>query len=120
MDRIEFLQHIAQFLEPMKFQRTDDIWSLEHIVQEPGRMMIINGQQFQQPGRTHQTKISIQCAGECSVTTNGNEQPDAYFEMIGFECHEHNNTFPLVSHWEGIYYDQYEYFEELFRQIFKF
>lgn len=114
------IQHIENFLIPKGFKKKDneESWLLHQMVQEPGQIIIINGQPQEHRGRTRHFKFECTMMGECSVWTDGQPEDTATpFEMVSYKVFEKDNQ--VLQHWNSIYYDQMGEFDDIFNEIFK-
>ena len=48
----EFKNQIIKYLQDSNYEETDGEWIRKRSVQTPGQVIVINGQQMNQPGRT--------------------------------------------------------------------
>lgn len=60
-------KEISDFLESNGFTRTDDTFELIRKVQQPGRTLIINGQQIQEQSQEIQYKFMFSFDSECDI-----------------------------------------------------
>lgn len=111
--RTALIDHITSVLEPLQFQRTDDVFeALRHIV-HPGRRMIINGQIFDEEPTEIPLTLRIELHGPGCV-----ESPDGrveHFELISFGIKVDEEYRDELT---NVYYGCHEEFDKLLQRYF--
>lgn len=84
MNRDDYLSEVTKILNGEGFTKENDEFTKTIIRQQPGQVMIINGQQFQQPGRDVKLEFIIKDLGETWEETIGIEGtiPREQFKFI--------------------------------------
>lgn len=81
-----------------------------------GQVITINGQRMEQPGQLIKIKQSIYNQGDGWVA-NEDESNKREFTQFKFETYQDNNV--VVSHEDCFYWDDPQYFINVFNQIVK-
>lgn len=83
-------EEIIEVLKEIGFESVDDTWEKESVIQQPGQVIIINGQRIQQPGTEIRIKHKIELMGEGSVENiDGTEQSS--FELINIRVFQNDS-----------------------------
>lgn len=116
--REKFYNHVFEFLLKHNFTRNDDVWIREQFFEQPGQVMVINGQRFEQPGAvikiTH--KVVTGLDGSISNMDDTNEKP---LTIIQFSVRQGDFELDESGVGIGFYYDELQEFDNIFTQIFK-
>lgn len=112
----EFLTTIKTVIAQRGFKKVADGYEKLSEHQAPGQVISINGQRIEQPGRIIKIKQSIQFLGEGWVA-NEDETAKREFTQIKFETVQGDNIVGL--HDDCFYWDEPQYFINIFNQIVK-
>lgn len=96
----QFIQSVNEFLISMGYTKTDNIYEKSAQVNTPGRIMIINGNQMQEPGQIINIKYTIEDLGDGYVS-NADDTNKSELEFFEFQIYTNDN---VVSQFTKSYY----------------
>lgn len=113
----KFIKHVFDFLTLKGFVQNENQWFKENIFQQPGASMIINGQQFQQPGSEIKVTYKVIIETDCTISNNDgtNEIP---FSIIYFSIKQGDFDIDENGIGVGFYFNELQEFDNIFSQIF--
>lgn len=106
---------IKSHMDSHGFQETD--WGYERIriAREPGQTISINGRIMQQPGKEIVIKQLLYYLGDGWVADT-DETNKVEFSQFKFETYQGNDL--VLQHEEAFYWDEPNYFIDIFNQAF--
>ena len=116
MHRDDLIGHIDEIMST-HFTKDGETWTLERDVTKGGGVMIINGQRMNNPGETHHLKLTVEVVGEGGQRTVGSETFEEFL-MIDFTSNEDDGPDQPMSPTECLYYDDFDYFDQLVHHLF--
>lgn len=113
----KFIKHVFDFLTLKGFVQNENQWFKENIFQQPGASMIINGQQFQQPGSEIKVTYKVIIETDCTISNSDgtNEIP---FSIIYFSIKQGDFDIDENGIGVGFYFNELQEFDNIFSQIF--
>lgn len=111
----EWLDAIKSHMTSIGFQETDWGYERVRIAREPGQTISINGRIMQQPGKEIEIKQLVCFQGDGWVA-DMDESNKVEFTQIKFETYQGNDL--VLQHEEAFYWDEPNYFIDIFNQAF--
>ena len=111
-----FTEQISQLLGTYGFTETDNVFTLTKEVAQPGQTMIINGQRFEQPGKTIEVINRVYMLGDGWVS-NLDDTNKQDMLWIKFEALIENESQGDITH--AFYANDYDQFNNMLCKIFK-
>lgn len=112
----EWINAIKSHMSIHDFQETDFGYERIRIVREPGQTISINGRVMQQPGKEIKIRQIVYFQGDGWVA-NLDDTNKVEFTQIKFETYQGDDL--VMQYEEAFYWDDSEYFINLFNQAFK-
>ena len=116
MNRDDLIKHIDEALSGY-FTKDGEKWTCERMVSRGGGVVIINGQRINQPGQQHRLCLTVEVVGNGDIREDGSDRVDE-FVMIDFTAKEDDGPERSMSPTECIYYDEFDYFDQLTHNLF--
>lgn len=107
---------IINKLKSLGFEQNGDVFTKQIIAHEPGAVMIINGQKYEQPGRQYVVtfKFELICTGHI-------EPPHEDIEWVGIELSTPSQEPGLITilgeAMEGFYSNDHQLFEYICNRL---
>lgn len=111
-----WIQSLDSFITSRGFEKTD--WGYEQIEisHQPGQTISFNGHVMQQQGKEIKIQKKIILVGDGWVADSDEESNKMDFTQVKFEAYRNGDL--ALEYEEAIYWDESDYFTEIFNQIF--
>lgn len=113
----EWLDKIKSTILPQGFQEVEDGFERVSIVRQPGSTFSINGRVMQQPGKEIEIRQNIVFVGDGWIADEDEETNKREFTQVIFEAYQGEEL--TLQHEESFYWDDVEYFLELYNHAYK-
>lgn len=113
----EWLDKIKSTILPQGFQEVEDGFERVSIVRQPGSTISINGRVMQQPGKEIEIRQNIVFVGDGWIADEDEETNKREFTQVIFEAYQGEEL--TLQHEESFYWDDVEYFLELYNRAYK-
>lgn len=113
----EWLDKIKSTILPQGFQEVEDGFERVSIVRQPGSTISINGRIMQQPGKEIEIRQNIVFVGDGWIADEDEETNKREFTQVIFEAYQGEEL--TLQHEESFYWDDVEYFLELYNHAYK-
>ena len=114
----QFYNHVFEVLSNNNFVRNEDVWVREQFFQQPGQVMSINGQRFEQQGATIKITQKVVTGFDGSIS-NIDDSNERQFTIIQFLSRHGDYELDEGGIGIGFYYDELQEFDNIFAQIFR-
>lgn len=113
----EWIDKIKSIILPQGFQEVEDGFERVSIVRQPGSTISINGRVMQQPGKEIEIRQNIVFVGDGWIADEDEETNKREFTQVIFEAYQGEEL--TLQHEESFYWDDVEYFLELYNHAYK-
>lgn len=115
----KFYNHVFETLANNGFNKISDlIWERTVTHQQPGQLMVINGQRFQQPGETLNYIFRV-LVGEESTISNADDSHQDSFTIIDFSSFTKGNEINANGAGISFYYNELQEFDNILANWFR-